>query len=82
MLLKLKQESSSYPSWIQSVADKLKYVEDYRRLGVALDKASVKNCRSEDFGETKINLDVRKMGSKAEQDPENACGLSESYSCF
>jgi len=31
MFLKLKQESSGHPSWVQCEADKDKYIEDYRR---------------------------------------------------
>jgi hypothetical protein len=31
MFLKLKQESSGYPSWVQSEDDKYRYIEDYRR---------------------------------------------------
>jgi len=30
MFLKLKQESSGYPSWVRSEADKDKYIVDYR----------------------------------------------------
>jgi len=42
MFLKLKQESSGYPSWVQSEEDKDRYIEDYRRAeGIALDKASI-----------------------------------------
>jgi len=42
MFRKLKQDSSGYTSWVQSEADKDKYVEDYRRAeGIALDKASI-----------------------------------------
>ena len=42
MFLKLKQEWSGYPSWVQSVEDKDKYIEDYRRTeGIALKKASI-----------------------------------------
>jgi hypothetical protein len=42
MFLKLKQESSGYPSVVKSEADKDKYIEDYRRAeGIALDKASI-----------------------------------------
>jgi len=42
MFLKLKQESSSYPSWVQSEENKDIYIEDYRRAeGIALDKASI-----------------------------------------
>jgi len=42
MFLKLKKESSGYPSWVKSEADKDKYIEDYRRAeGIALDKASI-----------------------------------------
>ena len=42
MFLTLKQESSGYPSWVQSEENKGKYIEDYRRAeGIALDKASI-----------------------------------------
>jgi len=42
MFLKLKHESSGYPSWVQSDADKDKYIEGYRRAeGIALDKSSI-----------------------------------------
>ena len=42
MFLKLKQESSGYTSWVQSEADKDRYIEEYRRAeGIALDKASI-----------------------------------------
>ena len=42
MFLKLKQESSGYPSWVQSEDDKNRYIEDYRLAqGIALDKTSI-----------------------------------------
>ena len=42
MFQKLQQESSGYPSQVQSEADKEKYIEDYRRAeALALDKASI-----------------------------------------
>jgi len=42
MFLKLKQESSGYPSWVQSEDDKDKYIVDYRRTeGIAIVKASI-----------------------------------------
>jgi len=42
MFLKHRQESSGYPSWVQSEDDKDKNIEDYRRAeGIALDKASI-----------------------------------------
>jgi len=42
MFLKLKQESSGYPSWVQSEEDKDRYIEDYRRTeGIPLDTASI-----------------------------------------
>jgi len=42
MFLKLKEESSGYPSWDQSEENKDKYIEDYRRAeGIALDKVSI-----------------------------------------
>jgi hypothetical protein len=31
MFLKLKQEASGYPSWVQSEADENRYIEEYRR---------------------------------------------------
>jgi hypothetical protein len=42
MFLKLKQESSGYPSRVQSEADKDPYIEEYRRAkGITLEKASI-----------------------------------------
>jgi len=42
MFLKLKQESSGYPSWVQSQENNDKYIEYYRRAeGIALDKAPI-----------------------------------------
>ena len=58
MFLKLKQESSGYPSWVQSEADKDKYIEDYRRAeGIAMDKASIsKNAGQITLAKLKLNL--------------------------
>ena len=40
--MKFKQESSGYPCWVQTIADKYKYIQDYRRAkGIVLDKASI-----------------------------------------
>ena len=57
MFLKLKQESSGYPSWFQSEADREKYIEDYRRAeGIALDKASIsKNAGQRTLPKIKLN---------------------------
>ena len=42
IFLILKQESSGYPSWVQSAADKDRYIEEYRRAErIALNKASI-----------------------------------------
>jgi len=42
MFLKLKQESTGYPSWVQSEEHKNKYIDDYWRAeGINLDKASI-----------------------------------------
>ena len=42
MLLKLKQESPGYQSWVQSEERRDKYIKDYRRAeGIALDKATI-----------------------------------------
>jgi hypothetical protein len=42
MFLKFKQESSGYPSWVQSETDKEKNIENYLRAeGIALDKTSI-----------------------------------------
>jgi len=57
MSLKLKQDSSCYPSWVQSEADKDKYIEDYRRAEViSLDKASIsKNKGQRTLEKLKLN---------------------------
>jgi predicted transcriptional regulator len=57
MFLKLKQEASGYPSWVQSEADKDKYIEGYRRAeGIALDKASIfKNPGQRTLAKLKLN---------------------------
>jgi len=57
MFLKLKQESSGYPSWVQSEADKDKCIEDYRRAaGIVLDKASIsKNAGKRTLAKMKLN---------------------------
>ena len=57
MFLKLKQESSGYPSWVQSEDDKDTYIVDYRRAeGIALDKASVsKNVGQRSLAKLKLN---------------------------
>jgi len=57
MFLKLKQESSGYPSWVQSEENKGKYIEDYRRAeGIALDKASIsKNAGHRTLAKLKLN---------------------------
>jgi len=45
-----------------------------------LDKESISKKRGiKNFGETEIELDVGKMGSKPEQDPDNTCDLSERF---
>ena len=56
MFLKLKQESSGNPSWVQS-EDKDKYIEDYRRAeGIPLDKASIsKNAGQRTLAKLKLN---------------------------
>ena len=42
MFLKQKQETSGYPSWVQSEAEQAKYIEDYRRAErISLEKASI-----------------------------------------
>ena len=57
MFLKLKQESSGYPSWVHSEEDKDRYIEDYRRAeGIALDKASIsKNSGQRTLVKLKLN---------------------------
>ena len=42
MFLKLKQESSGFPFWVEREDDKDSYIADYRRAdGIVLDKASI-----------------------------------------
>ena len=48
MFLKLKQESSGYPSWVQSEEDKDRYIEDYRR-------AISKNAGQRTLAKLKLN---------------------------
>jgi len=80
MFLKLKQESPSYPSWVQIVEDKDRHIEDYRRAeGIALDKASISK---RNFGKTKIDLIVGQMGPEPKQDTENYCRLREIVRAF
>jgi hypothetical protein len=57
MLLKLKQESYGYPSWVQSEEQKDQYIEDYRRAeGIALHKASIsKNSGQRNLAKLKLN---------------------------
>jgi len=57
MFLKLKQESSGYPSWVQSEENQDKYIEDYLRAeGIALDKASIsKNAGQRTLAKLKLN---------------------------
>jgi len=62
MFLKLKQESSGYPSWVQREEDKDGYIEDFRRAeGIALNKASI----SKNSGQrTSANLKLNSMWGK------------------
>jgi hypothetical protein len=57
MFLKLKQESSGYPSWVQCEEQKDEYIKDYRRAeGIALDKASIsKNLGQRTLAKLKLN---------------------------
>jgi hypothetical protein len=84
MFLKLKQESSGYPSWVQSEGQKDEYIEDYRRAeGIALDKASIlQNFRATNFGKIEIELNVGQMGTEPEQDPDDNCGIGKSFTSF
>ena len=53
MFLKLKQESSGFPSWVQSEDDKDRYIEDYLRSeGIALDKASISNTLGRELSQS------------------------------
>jgi hypothetical protein len=57
MFLKVKQESSGYPSWVQSEEYKDRYIEDNRRKeGIALDNASnSKHVGQRNFAQLKLN---------------------------
>jgi len=57
VFLKVKKESSGYPSWVQSEDDKEKYIEDYRSAeGIALDKTSIsKNSGQRSLAQLKLN---------------------------
>ena len=81
MFLKLKQESSGYPSYVQSEEDKDKYIEDYRRAErIALDKSSIfNNARQRTLEEVEIKLNVGQISSEPKQDPDNPCDIGESF---
>jgi len=57
IFLKLKQESSGYPSWVQSEEDKDKCIEDYwPAQGFDLEKASIsKNAGQRTLAKLKLN---------------------------
>jgi hypothetical protein len=57
MFLKLKQESSGYPSWVQIDEDEDSYIEECRSAeGIALDKASIsKNAGQCTLAKLKLN---------------------------
>jgi len=57
MFVKLKQESSGYPSWVQNEKHNDKYIDDHRRAeGIALDKASIsKNAGHRTLVKLKLN---------------------------
>jgi len=57
MFLKLKQETSGYPSLVQSEDDNERYIEDYRRAeGIALDKATIsKKAGQQTLAKLKLN---------------------------
>jgi hypothetical protein len=42
MLLKLKQEASFYPTWVQSEAEKDKYIDEYKQFGRIIQGINVK----------------------------------------
>ena len=55
IFLKLKQESSGYPFWVQSEEDKDRYIEDYRRAeGIGLDKEFVSKNAGQTFEKLKL----------------------------
>jgi hypothetical protein len=57
VFLKLRQESSGYPSWVQSENDKDIYIDDYRRAeGIVLDMAPIsKNAGQRNLAKLKLN---------------------------
>jgi hypothetical protein len=57
LFLKLKQESSGYPSWVRTQEDKGKYIADYGRAeGIYPDKASIsKNAGPRTLAMLKLN---------------------------
>jgi hypothetical protein len=57
MFLILKQESSGYPTWVQSKDDKDRYIKDYRLgMGFLLDEAFIfKNSGKRTLEKLKLN---------------------------
>jgi hypothetical protein len=59
MFLKLKQESSGYPSWVHSKEDKVRYIEEYRRIGNSSRQGVYfKKCEATKFGKGEIKHNV------------------------
>jgi hypothetical protein len=57
MFLKLKEESSGYPSWVRTEEDQEKNIADYLRIqGISLDKLSIsKSARQRTLEKLKLN---------------------------
>jgi len=80
MYLKLKQESSGYPSCFHNEADKTSTSSTTgAQTELLLTRHQFPKLGTKNFGQTKIELDVEKMGSKPETDPDNPCNFSEGF---
>jgi hypothetical protein len=66
MFLKLKQESSSYQTWVQTEEDTDRYIDVYGRAdGITLDKACIfKNAGQRTLAELKLNSMLGKWAQK------------------
>jgi hypothetical protein len=84
MFLKLKQESSGYPAWVQTEDDRDKYIEEYRRAeGIALDKASIlKNAGQRTLAKLKLNSMWGKFAQNANKTQTTIINLARVLRAF
>ena len=67
-LLKLKAESSGYPSWVRTPADEDRYIEEFRQSeGILLDKDSIRQRLQTSTRQTLSKFDVGQTRGEPEE---------------